>query len=75
MKQSGAEELLHATEGLVRQCGGLMRLQTRNGNDYDKDDDKHYYYFSIHMSARLEQTAFSLCIVTNTLSQIKQPVK
>ena len=26
VKQSGAEELLHATEGLVRQCGGLMRL-------------------------------------------------
>ena len=26
VKQSGAEELLHATEGLVRQCGVLMRL-------------------------------------------------
>ena len=26
VKQSGAEELLHATEGLVRQCGGLMGL-------------------------------------------------
>ena len=29
MKQSGAEELFHATEGLVRQCGGFMCLLAR----------------------------------------------
>ena len=29
VKQSGVEELFHATEGLVRQCGGFMRLLAR----------------------------------------------
>ena len=29
VKQSGVEELSHATEGLLRQCGGFMRLLAR----------------------------------------------
>ena len=29
VKQSGVEELFHATEELLRQCGGFMRLLTR----------------------------------------------
>ena len=29
VKQSGLEELFHATEGLLRQCGGFMRLLAR----------------------------------------------
>ena len=29
VKQSGAEELFHPTEGLLRQCGGFMRLLAR----------------------------------------------
>ena len=72
MKQNGEEEL-HATEGLVRQCGGLMRLLVPQ--DMMMVMMISIKYTFSYVNARLKQTAFSLCIVTNTQLQIKKPVK
>ena len=48
VKQSGVEELFHATEGCSDSVEALCATGATRHDDDDDDDD--YYYFSIHLS-------------------------